>query len=69
VRKNWETSEKLSKFNDSFPSTACPPTFHKINVLHNDLKKDATNKFGKKIDYQTQNGTNFRNMGTPYTGI
>ena len=35
-------------FNFSFTTTACPPTFHKTNVLHNDLKKDAINKFGIK---------------------
>jgi hypothetical protein len=35
-------------FNISFPATACPPTFHKTNVLHNDLKKDAINEFGIK---------------------
>ena len=40
-------------FNVSFPTTACPPTFHKTNMLHNDLKKDAINEFG--IKYWTSN--------------
>jgi hypothetical protein len=40
-------------FNVSFPTTACSPTFHKTNVLHNDLKKDAINEFG--IKYWTSN--------------
>ena len=40
-------------FNISFPTTACSPTFHKTNVLHNDLKKDAINEFG--IKYWTSN--------------
>jgi hypothetical protein len=34
-------------------NTACSPTFHKTNVLHNDLKKDAINEFG--IKYWTSN--------------
>jgi hypothetical protein len=29
-------------FNVSFPATACPPTFQKTNLLHNNLKKEAT---------------------------
>jgi hypothetical protein len=45
--KSWQT------FNVSFPTTACSPTFHKTNVLHNDLKKDAINEFG--IKYWTSN--------------
>ena len=40
-------------FNISFPTTACSPTFHKTNVLHNNLKKDAINEFG--IKYWTSN--------------
>ena len=40
-------------FNVSFPITSCPPTFHKTNVLHNDLKKDAINELG--IKYWTSN--------------
>jgi hypothetical protein len=40
-------------FNVSFPTTACPPTFHKTSVVHNDLKKDAINEFG--IKYWTSN--------------
>ena len=32
----------------SFPTTACSPTFHKTNILHNDLKKDAIYEFGIK---------------------
>ena len=50
-------SGKLPKidpnFNISFPTTACSPTFHKTNMLHNDLKKDAINEFG--IKYWTSN--------------
>ena len=34
--------------NVSFPTTACSHTFHKMKVLHNDLKKDAINEFGIK---------------------
>ena len=40
-------------FNISFPNTARSLTFHKTNVLHNDLKKDAINEFG--IKYWTSN--------------
>jgi hypothetical protein len=36
------------------------PTFHKINVLHKDLKKDTINKFGiKYIEYQSLYWSNF----------
>ena len=42
-------------FNISFPATACPPTFQKTNLLHNNLKKDAINKFG--IKYWKSNPT------------
>jgi len=31
-----------------FRATVCPPTFHKTNVPHNDLKKYAVNKYGIK---------------------
>ena len=50
-------SGKLRKidpnFNIFFPTTACSLTFHKTNMLHNDLKKDAINEFG--IKYWTSN--------------
>ena len=42
-----------TNFNVSFPTTACSPTFHKTNMLHNDLKKDAIYEFG--IKYWTSN--------------
>ena len=35
-------------FNVSFPTTACSRTFHKTNVLHNDLKRMQINEFGIK---------------------
>ena len=47
MRENLGNSRKASNFFFiSFP--ACPPTFHKTNVLHSDLKKDAVKKFGIK---------------------
>jgi hypothetical protein len=53
----WKHCGRLPKidqnFKVSFPTTACPPTFHKTNVLHNDLKKDAINEF--EIKYWTSN--------------
>jgi hypothetical protein len=49
MRENLEDFRKsYQNFNVYFPTTACPPTFHKMNVLHNDLKKDAINEFGIK---------------------
>ena len=56
-------------FNVSFPTTACPPTFHKTNVLHNDLKKDAINEFG--IKYWTSNPVwvKFQEHSAPFTWI
>ena len=54
VRENLRDFWKASiNFNVSFPTTTCPPTFHKTNMLHNDLKKDAINEFG--IKYWTSN--------------
>ena len=50
-------------FNFSFPTSACPPTFHKTKLLHNDLKKDAINEFGIKY------GSYFRNMRASFTWI
>jgi len=47
VRENLGVFRKTSKI--SFPATVCPPTFHKTNMLLNDLKKDAINKFRIKI--------------------
>jgi hypothetical protein len=32
-------------------------------MLHNDLKKDAINKFGINIEHQTLSWSNFRSMG------
>jgi hypothetical protein len=48
---------------------ACPPTFHKTNMLHNNLKKDAINEFG--IKYWTTNPVwvIFQDMGTSFTWI
>jgi hypothetical protein len=47
--KIWETSEKLAKFNRFFPQNYMSPMFfHKINMLHNDLKNDAIKEFGIK---------------------
>jgi hypothetical protein len=37
-------------FNVSFPTTACSPTFHKTNMLHNDFKKDAINEWNKILN-------------------
>ena len=52
-----EKSGRLSKidpnFDVSFPTTTYSLTFHKMNVLHNGLKKDAINEFG--IKYWTSN--------------
>jgi hypothetical protein len=48
--KIWETSKNRSNFNVSFPTTACSPTFHKTNVQHNDLKKDAINEWNKILN-------------------
>jgi hypothetical protein len=66
VRENlgdfWKS---ITKNNVSFPTTACPHTFHKTNVLHNDLKKDAINEFG--IKYWTSNPV--WNMGASFTWI
>jgi hypothetical protein len=53
-------SGRLQKIDPNFkfqnflsPLPQCPHTFHKTNVLHNDLKKDAINEFG--IKYCTSN--------------
>jgi len=58
-------------FNVYFPATACPPTFHTTNVLHNHFKKDAINKFGIKYynKYQTLHRSHFRNKGAPIMWI
>jgi hypothetical protein len=70
VRENlgdfWKS---IKKINVSFPTTACPPTFHKTNVLHNDLKKDAINEFG--IKYWTSNPVwvKFQEHSAPFTWI
>jgi hypothetical protein len=53
VRENLRLPKIDPNFNVSFPTTACSPTFHKTNVLHNDLKKDAINEF--EIKYWTSN--------------
>jgi hypothetical protein len=48
-----EVREKLGDFlkaciyfNVSFIAASCLPTFHKANMLNNDLKNNAANKFG-----------------------
>jgi hypothetical protein len=53
VRENLELPNIDPNFNISFPTTACSLTFHKTNMLHNDLKRDAINEFG--IKYWTSN--------------
>jgi hypothetical protein len=59
VRENLGDFRKsIKKNNVSFPTTACPPTFHKTNVLHNDLKKDAINEFGIWVKFQ-EHGRSF----------
>ena len=44
----WYFRKTCIYFNVSFPAHTCPPTFHKTNMLHNDLKKDQMTKFGIK---------------------
>ena len=47
---NFQNASKILMFLSPLPHV---PTFHKTNVLHNDLNKDAITKFGKK--YRTSN--------------
>ena len=42
------------------------PTFHKTNVLHNDLKKDAINEFGIKYQSSTPVGVKFQEHGNSF---
>lgn len=48
-RANEGKSERFLKrqqnYNISFPAITCPYTFHKANMLHNDLNKDVWAKF------------------------
>lgn len=53
VRENWGDYRKARNFNISFPTTICPPTFHKTNMLHNNLKNYVINEVG--IKYWTLN--------------
>jgi len=64
--KDFCLKQFYPNFNVSFPTTTSSPTFHEMNVLRNDLKKDAINEFGIKIEHQTLYGSNFRNMGAPF---
>jgi len=46
LKGNFRKSIKILMFLSPLPHV--PPTFHKTNLLHNDLKKDAINEFGIK---------------------
>jgi hypothetical protein len=52
-RKSGRLLKSYQNFKVSFPTTACPSTIHKTNVLHNDLKKHAINEL--RIKYWTSN--------------
>ena len=62
----WKASKSLT-FLSSLPHASPNPTFHKTNILHKDLKKDAINEFGMK--HQTLYRSNFRNMEATFTWI
>jgi hypothetical protein len=50
LRENLEDFRKVSKMiMFLFPLLHILPTFHKTNMLHNDLKKDAINEYGIKL--------------------
>jgi hypothetical protein len=60
----WYFRKTCIYFNVSFPAPTCPPTFHKTNMLHNNLKKDQMTKFGIKYLISNQ-----EHGGAPCTWI